>query len=390
MPFMPSEGDPRRWVLQVPNQIPDEERPFGGIFTEAHIHSVLPYCHDLAVYYAYTLNAPAVNQVQAREELLVKPKKDDLGYRKIVRRYKRRTGWQFRGMIDFLRWTYGNRKQIRLIHAHGTVWAGLWSIVAGKLFGIPVVLSEYSSGFAGVPVYPRMLRRVFPWLLPHCDAMFPVTDNLGSFIRRYAPNVPQHAVPNCVETDLFRPGPFPPDDEFRILFIGTIEPIKRVDMILRACARLHSRVPLRLCLGGPGPLLEKMQGLADELGIGSRTEFLGYIGRDRVKKELTRCHVLVLASEWETQGRVLIEAMLSGRPVVAPRVGGIPETVPEHAGILFTAGNEDELTAALESTYRKLSSLDPQAIAAGCRDRFSYEAVGRRLADLYERYARCC
>jgi len=98
--------------------------------------------------------------------------------------------------------------------------------------------------------------------------------------------------------------------------------------------------------------------------------------------------VLVLASEWETQGRVLIEAMSSGRPVVAPRVGGVPETVPKHCGILFSVGNEDELTAALETVYRKLSLFDPEAISATCSDRFSYETVGRLLSDLFARYGR--
>ncbi|MEW6530040.1 MAG: glycosyltransferase [Thermodesulfobacteriota bacterium] len=370
----------------MPNQLPDEELPYGGVFTEAHIESVIPFVPDQVVYYAYTLAPETLKELQNKEDLIRPVKRGSGQYRKIVRRYVKRQGWQVRGFFDFIRWVKANRRRIRLLHAHGTVWAGIWSVVAGNILKIPVVLSEYSSGYPQ-QTYPWALRRIFPVVLPRLNAIFPVTENLGSFIREYAPQVPQRVVQNCIDTEFFRPRPLPPAGPVRILYVGSLEPVKRVDLLLRACARLAERRDLQVRLGGIGPLLQPMKDMAASLGLASRVGFLGYLSRERVREEMAQCHVLVLSSEWESQPCVLIEAMLSGRPVVAPRVGGVPEMVTEQTGRLFEVGNEDQLAHALEDVLARLPSWQPEAIAATCRDRYSYETVGKLLARLYQQYA---
>jgi glycosyltransferase involved in cell wall biosynthesis len=374
------------WIVQVPNQLPDEELPYGGVFTEAHIESVVPFVPDQVVYYAYTLAPESLKDLPNKENLVRPATRGSGQYRKIVRRYVKRQGWQVRGFFDFVSWVKAHRRQIGLLHAHGTVWAGIWSVVAGNIFRIPVVLSEYSSGYPQ-RTYPWALRRIFPVVLPRLDAIFPVTENLGSFIREYAPDVPQHVVQNCIDTEFFRPSPLPPAEPARILYVGSLESVKRVDLLLRACARLARRRDLRVRLGGIGPLLEPMKDMAASLGLTSEIEFLGYLSREQVREEMAQCHMLVLSSEWESQPCVLIEAMLSGRPVVAPRVGGVPEMVNEQTGVLFEVGNEDELVLALERALDNHSSWRPEAIAETCRDRYSYETVGRLLAQLYQQYA---
>ncbi|MBM4328881.1 MAG: glycosyltransferase family 4 protein [Deltaproteobacteria bacterium] len=374
------------WIVQAPNQLPDEKLPYGGIFTEAHIESVIPFIGDQVVYYAYALPPETLKGLPAKEDL-VQPAKHGVGrYRKIIRRYVKRQGWQARGFVDFVAWVTAHRRRIRLLHAHGTVWAGIWSVAAGNIFRIPVLLSEYSSGYPQ-RTYPWAFRRIFPVVLPKLSAILPVTENLGSFIREYAPTVPQHVVQNCIDTEFFKPSPLPPADPARILYVGSLEPVKRVDLLLKSCARLAERRNVRARLGGIGPLAESMRDLAASLGLASKVEFLGYLSREQVRDEMARCHVLVLSSEWESQPCVLIEAMLSGRPVVAPRVGGAPEMVTEQTGRLFEVGNEDELAQALETVLDNYSSWQPQAIAETCRDRYSYETVGRLLAQLYQQYA---
>jgi glycosyltransferase involved in cell wall biosynthesis len=347
---------------------------------------VVPFVPDQVVYYAYTLAPETLKELPKKEDLIRPAKRGSGQYRKIVRRYVKRQDWQVRGFLDFVSWVKANRRRIQLLHAHGTVWAGIWSVVAGNFLRIPVVLSEYSSGYPQ-HTYPWALRRIFPIVLPRLDAIFPVTENLGSFIREYAPEVPQHVVQNCIDTEFFRPTRLPPAGPVRILYVGSLEPVKRVDLLLRACARLAERRDVRVRLGGIGRLLGPMKDMAASLGLASRVEFLGYLSREQVREEMAQCHVLVLSSEWESQPCVLIEAMLSGRPVVAPRVGGVPEMVTEQTGRLFEVGNEDQLVHALDEAIDNLSSWQPEAIAATCRDRYSYETVGKLLAQLYQQYA---
>src|SRR5262245_62328580 len=111
---------------------------------------------------------------------------------------------------------------------------------------------------------------------------------------------------------------------------------------------------------GDGSGYEECKELAQELGI--RASFLGARPHDEVATWLGACDVLALPSWNEGMPNVVLEALASGRPVVASRVGGIPEVVSDAVGRLVPARDAGALADALERVLGE--AHDPAQIAA--------------------------
>ncbi len=133
----------------------------------------------------------------------------------------------------------------------------------------------------------------------------------------------------------------------RLLYVGRLSPEKGIPTLLRAFAALKS--PSHLRLAGGGSQLAELEALAVESGVRERVHFLGNVDWGNPLFELMRdSDILVLPSFTEGLPLVLLEAMAQGLPVIATRVGGIPELVrDEITGLLFPAGDADALSACL-------------------------------------------
>jgi glycosyltransferase involved in cell wall biosynthesis len=138
-----------------------------------------------------------------------------------------------------------------------------------------------------------------------------------------------------------------PDSRFVVGWIGRMTAIKRVPDVVRAFQGLIERgIDAALVLVGDGPDREDVETVAAELGVARRTYFLGY-QRD-VRPYYAMFDTLVLPSANEGTPVVAIEALAAGRPVVATRVGGVPDVVTDGKdGILVEPDNVEALTDAL-------------------------------------------
>lgn len=137
-------------------------------------------------------------------------------------------------------------------------------------------------------------------------------------------------------------------------YIGRLVKAKGVDLLLRAVADLDDDVILRLV--GSGPQRNDLRHLATQLGITERMELVHWIKSTEMPKQLREMDVLVLPSltqtNWKEQfGRVLLEGMASGVPVVGSSSGEIPNTIGD-AGIIFPEGDIDALASALRKLTR--------------------------------------
>ena len=141
-------------------------------------------------------------------------------------------------------------------------------------------------------------------------------------------------------------------ERFVVGWIGRMTPIKRVPDVLRAFAALrHRGVDALLLLVGDGPDRAKAELLATTLGIAGETRFVGY-QRD-VGPYYELLDTLLLPSANEGTPVVAIEALAAGRPVVATRVGGVPDVVTDgEDGLLVNVGDVEGLTDALERLGR--------------------------------------
>jgi glycosyltransferase involved in cell wall biosynthesis len=139
-----------------------------------------------------------------------------------------------------------------------------------------------------------------------------------------------------------------PEDAFVVGWIGRMTSIKHLPDVLAAFARLREkRVDARLVLVGDGPDREDVEQRAHELGIARFTLYLGY-QRD-IAPYYALFDALLLPSGNEGTPVVAIESLAAGTPVVATRVGGIPDVVSDGVdGLLAEPGDVEELAAALE------------------------------------------
>jgi glycosyltransferase involved in cell wall biosynthesis len=129
--------------------------------------------------------------------------------------------------------------------------------------------------------------------------------------------------------------------------IGRLNEIKRQDVLLRGFARLRAAVPdAHLMLVGDGPLRAELEGLTRELGIAERVHFVGYQERTTPYLQTMTCFALTSRSEGMPQS--LLEACVAGVPVIATRVGGIPEVIQHgRTGLLVEPGDEVALASGL-------------------------------------------
>ena len=131
--------------------------------------------------------------------------------------------------------------------------------------------------------------------------------------------------------------------------IGRLCEIKRQDLLLHAFARIRSRIPeARLLIVGDGPLMGSLRSLASDLGLEPCCHFVGY--QAEPESYLQLMDVFALTSRSEGMPLVLLESWAAGVPVIAARVGGLPELVRDRSnGLLFDSGDEHALAAALET-----------------------------------------
>ncbi|MFN3286580.1 MAG: glycosyltransferase, partial [bacterium] len=176
-----------------------------------------------------------------------------------------------------------------------------------------------------------------------------------------------------------------PDTCFVVGCVARLVPVKGIEHAITATAQLVDLTPpVHLILVGDGPQRPVLQELAEQLGLRERVHFLG-LRRD-VPDLLPLFDILVLPSRNEGMGRVLVEAQAAGVPVVASRVGGVPDLVAEGlTGRLVPPGDPAALAAAIRSLAGDRAALTQMGNAARARvaESLSAEAMVASLEAVY-------
>ncbi len=197
---------------------------------------------------------------------------------------------------------------------------------------------------------------------------------------------PPTVIPNGVDTAFFHPARAVRRLPERLLFAGRLAPQKGVDTVIRAVAELALDGEWRLIVAGEGEWRPTYMRLARDLGVGNRVEWLGWLPREALRRELWGCAALLMPSRYEPFGLSALEGMACGTPVVGSDVGGLAELVREgDSGVLVPPDSPGKLAAAV----RELTSspeLQQRLSTAGpaCAARLSWDRVARSTRDLYQ------
>ena len=250
----------------------------------------------------------------------------------------------------------------------------------------PVVYSEHWSAF--LPDNPSDLSpamgRLARLALERARLVLPVSEAMRTALAGLAPGARFRVVPNVVDDELFHPGSGAGGDGSRLLTAGLLgeNGAKGVDYLLAALALLDGP---RLEVVGDGPRRAEYEALARRLGLDGRVVFHGFRPKPELAELMRRADLFVLASRFENNPCVAIEAMASGLPVVATRVGGLPELVDERSGLLAEPRDPESIAARIREALD--ASFDRAEIARRARERFGRERVSALLASAYEEAA---
>lgn len=219
-------------------------------------------------------------------------------------------------------------------------------------------------------------------------------------LRRVARRSPHKLVeiPNGVDLDAFAPGPGPaslrraqgiPEDAVVAVLVSTLDRahyLKRPDLAIDALAAARDE-RLRLVVAGGGDWLERLRHRAAAAGLAERVTFLGAVGHDRLPDVLRAADVLLVSSDLESFGIVLIEGMSCGLPTVSTDPVGVRAVVrPGETGLLVPVGDAPQLGAAL----RRVADLGPERRAAMglagravCERHYGWPSVTDRVEAVY-------
>ena len=294
-------------------------------------------------------------------------------------------------------WRLMRRLRPAVLHTYNL--AALEYAFTATLAGVPVRIHAEHGRDAGDPqglnAKHNFLRRR---LVPFVDRFIPVSEDLNRWLADVVriPRAKTLFIKNGVDTETFAPGgpaaadaPWGPDD----IVIGTVARVQDVknhrllvDAFAQLCAAAPALAPrLKLSIVGDGPLLPAVRAQVAALGLQDAVWLPG--ARADIAALLHTFAVFALPSLAEGTPVSMLEAMACGVPVVASRVGGIPEVVDEGVqGLLVPVGDVDVLAGAL-GRY----ALDPDLRAAHGRaararveERFSLRAMVGAYDALYD------
>jgi glycosyltransferase involved in cell wall biosynthesis len=244
--------------------------------------------------------------------------------------------------------------------------ANVLGAVLGRLAGVPVIVASIRNEHFG----SRWREGLEAMAQRLSDVTVVNSTRVAASLRarRIVGATPCRVIPNAVDVARFTPDATVTRavvrqqlgisaGTFLWLAVGSLEPQKDHATLLRAVATLRDRYPgLRLAVAGHGPLRDALGRLAEDLGLSDRVAWLGL--RHDVPALLAACDAFVLASRWEGSPNALLEALVSGVPVVATAVGGVRDLVEDgRSGFLATPGD----VAAVAGAMEQVLSLEPEA-----------------------------
>lgn len=368
--------------------------PLRVLFVCDHLGYEQGAVHGVTTYFLEVL--PALERTRVASTLCVLQPRHAAAARFAARgiepMFLARHKWDPRSIFDLLGLV--RRRRFDLLHVTGEKSALFGRLVA-RLKDLPVIAHFHD----GQPA-PRWVRLGQRCLAAHTDLALAVSGPIrASVIREFGlPPGRVQVLHNGLDLTRFtRPADH---DRPRIRqelglsptiptvgVIGRVHPVKGQQAMIRALPRLLQRCPsAALVIAGDGPDRPACAALVAALGLATRVHFLGQ--RDDIPDLLAALDVVAVPSLWEEPFPfVALEAMAAGRPVVAFRTGGLPESIVHgETGLLVAYGDEDALADALAQVLS-----DPalaQRLGDGARRRAKDFSIQRHVQQLTELYLR--
>jgi glycosyltransferase involved in cell wall biosynthesis len=231
-------------------------------------------------------------------------------------------------------------------------------------------------GYVQRPLYILGFRK-------HIRAMLAPSQYMANVLRQEGYGVPIHQVYNGIVLPKHRPLP----SKRQLLYVGRLEHVKGVDVLLRAMPAVVKAVPgVHLHVVGDGASRARLEAFVAQQQLQSRVTFCGWLKGQAVNDKYRQSTAVVIPSVWpENLPTVCIEALATGRLVIGSRTGGIPELVQDGVtGRIVPPGDADALAAAIVDLLSQPNLAAASNACAASAQRFAIRSFIERLEDEYQ------
>jgi len=300
-------------------------------------------------------------------------------------------------------------EQLDLLHVHYAIPHAVSAYLAREMLKpirhLPVVTTLHGTDITLVGRDPSFLP-ITRFGIERSDAVTAISRYLREATHKaFCPDCEIEVIYNFIDADYYRRDPnedvrrsLAPNGERIILHVSTFRPVKRISDCIEIVARIKkleaeagSLSGVKLVMCGDGPERADAEALAVRLGVPDLVRFVGKQPQSRIRDYLSVADLLLLPSQSESFGLTALEAMACEVPVIATRVGGIPELVEdEECGYLFEIGEVDSMADASlrvlrDDALRERLGRRGREIAVS---RFTTELIIPQYEELYDRVIR--
>ncbi len=276
-----------------------------------------------------------------------------------------------------------------LINAHWIFPDGVAAVKVSKKLRLPIIVTGHGTDVNLYLTYS--LRRVqIRDALQKTDVVSVVSPELKKKIVELS--ISEHKVrviPNGVDSERFTPTDKAscrrrlglPSDRKIVLFVGKLDTVKGIEYLLEATAEIRAACQnLFIAIVGDGPLYQSLIRKTQELDLTGLVTFFGAKPHEEIPLWMNSCDLFCLPSLREGWPCVIMEALACGKPVVASRVGGVPEIVNEKNGFLVEPRNSKDLAQGIERALER--SWDIREILTTVNG-FSWKASAQEYHAMY-------
>ena len=367
-------------VIFVASWYPSKLHATNGNFVQQHALAVTEAGVNVRVVHMAFSNRILVPQIKESKE------KDILGYHilipRILENSKTTKHILFKKLIS--QFDASDFKP-NIVHGHVVFPAGELALFLSEHYKAPLVYTEHWSGYKPVNAerFTEKVGSLTKEVLQNTDLILPVSHDLGENMKAKGFAGNYAVVNNTVDTSVFYPRKRKQDEIFRFLHVSNFEPrAKNTEGIVRAFTN-GAFDNTRLIIAGDGDLDELRSFIKSLNCYVGNIEVIGALDYNGVAELMRNSDCFVLFSNFENLPCVIAESHCCGLPVLATKVGGIPEMINPENGLLIAAGDETGLIAGMQEMIEKRGSFNSPEIAEKAAERYCLLTIGEQFLAHY-------
>ena len=382
-------------VLYLARWYPNRYDPMPGLFIQRHAEAASKYC-SIGLVYTHVVDGEKINGFETELSMINSVPTAKVYYSNskinipvvspIIKAFR-----FFRANAIGIKKINEELEGFDAIHVHVLTRLGIIALWYKWFKGKPFVISEHWSRYLSLTNdFKGGLRKwVTRLVVKNASVVTTVTKNLARAMQDHGLKNKNYRVLANVVTDNFLKYPLKEKRKRgKITFIHVScfeDKSKNITGLLRVIKSLSlERDNFKFKLVGEGMDFDSIKQYAREIGLGTIVlEFTGLLEGGELVKEMASADLMVVFSNYENFPVVINESFSLGIPVIATRVGGIPEYVNNTNGRLLKAGDEKTLEKLLVNYLDGKLKFNNQKIKQESRDVFSPETIGRELCDIY-------